>query len=216
MTKITAINGSPKLKDGVSGMLISQLEHISEIEIPTFQAVQLLQPGDDAAQFAALLDTDVLLIVFPLYVDSLPAPLLKVLTLLERAAKLSNRKLPTVYAVVNCGFYDAVHNRLAFQMIENFCSRAGLSWGYGIGIGGGGIIATQSGHMEKGVASGVYAALRKMSDVILHGDKPAQNVFVTPGFPRFLYKFGGHIGWRQLAKKNGVKSLDARPHTEKK
>ncbi len=210
MTRITALNGSPKARDSVSGMLIDQMARLTGAAIPSYQAVK------PSMRVPALLDADALLIVFPLYVDSLPAPLIRALTLLEQAAKTENSRLPTVYAIVNCGFYEAEHNRLALDMVAHFCARAGFPWGYGIGIGGGGIVASQSAHMEKGVASGVYEALRGMADAITRGGERRENVFVTPKFPRFLYKFGGHMGWRQMAKRNGAGALYAQPHAVKK
>lgn len=212
MIHINAINGSPKSKNSVSTMLIGQMECIVGAEIQSFQAVSLLQQEDTSFQFVDILKSDVLLIVFPLYVDSLPAPLIKVLTLLEQTARKMEGKPPTVYAIVNCGFYEAEHNLLALDMVENFCAHTCLPWGYGIGIGAGGIVAMNSKNIEKGVASSIYTALRNMGDAIVHGETSA-NVFVRPKFPRFLYKFGGHMSWRKMAKKNGAyHSLDAKPH----
>ena len=42
-----------------------------------------------------------------------------------------------VYCIANNGFIEGVQNEPLMQIIENFCSRADLSWGGGVGIGGG-------------------------------------------------------------------------------
>ena len=54
---------------------------------------------------------------------------------------VTNKKEITVYAVVNCGFYEGRQNSLAIAMMENWCHRAGLRWGQGLGIGAGGMLA---------------------------------------------------------------------------
>ncbi len=142
MTRIAAINGSPKAKESVSSLLIERMEKVLAAKIDVAQAVQLTRPGKApetvSETIAGMLAADVLLLVFPLYVDSLPAPLIKLLTLMEQAAKASSAPLPKVYAICNCGFYEAEHTRLALKMVRHFALRAGLPWGYGLGIGCGG------------------------------------------------------------------------------
>lgn len=214
MSRITAINGSPKRTESTSGMLVEKLEEMLNTKIDTFQAVKLIQSEKAEEAAAGILKSEVLLIVFPLYVDSLPAPLIKLLMLVEQAARTSASPLPAVYAICNCGFYEAEHNRLALRMIRSFASRAGLMWGYGIGIGSGGFLQSAGKNMEKGPGANVHAALYSLCEILRSKNvKGSEDVFVTPKIPRFLYKFAGNMGWRQMAKKNGVlEQLDAKPH----
>ncbi len=210
MTDIAAINASPKSTDSATKALIRQIGGMTGGEIRVTQALQLLGDENREAALAGLLRADALLIAFPLYVDALPAPLVKVLTLLERAA-FGAGKLPKMYALVNCGFYEAGHNQIALDIVENFCARAGLPWGYGLGIGSGGF-AVQDKNMAKGPAANVYAALRELADAMLRGGD-GQNRFATPRIPRFVYKLGGNMMWYRMSKKNGVRrDLGARPH----
>lgn len=216
MNNIVAINGSPKTKGSVSAMLIEQIQDILESTATTYQVPKLLKQENLTATIADILQADALLIVFPLYVDALPAQLLKFLTLLEQQAIATVGRSPTVYAVCNCGFYEAEHTRLALDIIEHFSVRSGLVWGYGLGIGGGGFLYSQSNNMTKGPAANIYAALQELGQAIQSGDTGRQNVFVTPKIPRFLYEFGGNIGWRQMARKYGTgKLLKAKPHMDK-
>jgi hypothetical protein len=221
MNTIAVINGSPKKQDSASGMLINQIKSLMPTKIQIYQAVKLAEPQNQE-WLEQILEADVLLIVTPLYVDSLPAPLIKTLTLIEQAAERvdagNTRPLPKVYAICNCGFFESEHNRLALTILENFATRAGMIWGYGLGIGGGGFIASLS-DMSKGPAANVYAALctlaQAMQDAIQDGSGREQNKFIIPKIPRFLYKYGGNRGWRQMAKKYGTrKSLRARPHAD--
>ena len=209
--RITAINGSPKEKGSVSGLIIEQMERILGEKAQTHQAMRLVQ-GDTAYEtMKGILDTDVLLIVFPLYVDSLPAPLIELLTRLEGAARGIDAA-PRVFAIANCGLYESEHPALALDMVERFAQRAGYTWGCGLGIGRGGMLASIGNNWSKGPAGDVYAALYDMASAMREG-RSGQNAFASPKFPRFLYIAVANMGWRIEAKKNGVRGkLKRRPY----
>lgn len=213
MSNIIAINGSPKTKDSVSGMIISQIEGIVGVSITTYQATKLIRREDTTETLSDVLKADILLFVFPLYVDSLPAPLVKTLTLIERVIMAEDLPPKKVFAICNCGFLEAEHTRFALNIIENFCARAGMIWGYGVGIGSGGFIYSQRNNMSKGPAADVYSALCALGKSLQTGDDRKQNVFATAKMPRFLYSAAGNFGWRQMAKKYKTgKALMAKPH----
>ena len=221
MSNIIAINGSPKAIDSVSGMVINQIEGIIKTPITTYQAVKLIRQQEGLSEtLLNILKADTLLFVFPLYVDSLPAPLIKIMTLIEQANTVRRERPPKVYAVCNCGFLEAGHTRLALDIMKNFCMRAGLVWGYGIGTGSGGFILTQSKNMSKGKgpAATIYSALCGLGKSIQTGyveneNIEKQNVFVTVKMPRLLYSFVCNLGWRLMAKKyNAGNALMAKPH----
>ena len=214
MNDIVIINGSPKAKDSVSGIFIDKIGEITGDKIPVYQATQFIKMESAAPAIADILSARILLIVFPLYVDSLPAPLIKVLGMIEQVAGNAQGRLPRVYAICNCGFFEADHTRLALDMVENFSARAGLPWGYGIGVGGGAFFAAQSKNMAKGgPAAAAYAALRELCEAMRSEGAEGRNIFITPKIPRFLYKSIAEAGWRRAAGKYGAaKFLNARPH----
>ena len=238
MSGIVAINGSPKPKDSVSGMLIDQMEAITGSPIQTYQATKLIRDTNNSGALADILTADTLLVVFPLYVDSLPAPLIKTLTLIEEALT-KRREAATVspqqtvvttatamvttkvYAVCNCGFYEPEHTRLALEMLEHFSARAGLLWGFGVGIGCGGFIYSKRKHLDKRSTAKIYAALSTLGKSLQAGDQIGNlgdeaekpNLFVTATMPRAFYNFGGNIVWRQWAREyQQEKNLLAQPH----
>ena len=211
--KVAAINGSPKANGSVSELIIKQTEQILGEKIQVHQALQLVQGGTVPETVAAVLDTDVLLIVFPLYVDSLPAPLIELLTQLEEAAH-GNLAKPHVYAIVNCGLHEPEHTVLALDMIRHFAERAGFPWGCGLGIGGGGMLASMGSNWSKGPASSVHAALVGIASAICE-KRSRQDVFAAPKFPRFLYIAAANMGWHMQARQNGVlRKLKDRPYAE--
>ena len=218
MYKIVIINGSPKPQQSASRTLIDKIEGFLEKKPRVYHASQLIRQENNFTEISKILKADVLLFVFPLYIDSLPAHLIKFLTIIEKEKMNVNGNVPIVYAVCNCGFFEAEHNLVALDIVKNFSARLGMSWGYGIGIGGGGFVTSQSKNISpKGSAANVYTALCELAKAMEtdHAKKP--NVFLTPNIPRFMYKFSGNLSWYLLAMKNGsLRSLKAKPHDFKR
>ena len=211
--KITVLNGSPKMSAGISGLIIKQMERHLNTNIDVYNAIHLVRKDDlNEEKIIKIFDCDALLIIFPLYVDSLPAPLIKVLTAIERFSQEISTK-PQVYSIVNCGFYEASQNTLALEMIKSFALRVELPWGYGIGIGGGGMLSSMGDNWSKGPVSGIHKALYEMA-VAIKDKKSGQNVFVGPKFPRLLYLIAADLGMRRLAKKNGAKNVRLKPYSK--
>jgi len=108
-----------------------------------------------------------------------------------------------VYAIVNNGFYEGRQNVTALDMMRNFCDRAGLAWGQGVGVGAGGMAgAAPVGH---GPMKNLGSALDLLAENIL-GNNSAEDYIFEPNFPRFLYKASAHVGWKMQARKNGLKA----------
>jgi hypothetical protein len=63
-----------------------------------------------------------------------------------------------------------VHNELAVDMIKHFAIRAGFPWGYGIGIGGGGMISSMGEHWQSGPVGSIYNALSDLVQNIQNGE----------------------------------------------
>ena len=206
--KIAAINGSPQTA-GISTLLIKQLEKLFDEQIETYHAIQVVRIETSQETIAEILDTDILLIVSPLIVDSLPSPLIELLTKLESAARQSVT-IPRIYTIFN-GALDSEQTALALEMIEHFTCRAGLPWGYGIGIGAGSLLYNVGEDWENSFASDIHHALYDMTTAIKQKES-GPNVHVAPKFPRFLYKALANMRFKMEAKRNGVNNLRARPY----
>ncbi len=203
MLRIALINGSPKTKNGASGCLLEDLKvllkdnEISEYRLRTPQ----LEKAEE------VISHDVLVFSFPLYVDGIPSHLLYCLEELREQLKEHKADIQ-VYAICNAGFYEGHQNQYALQILKNWCSKSGFIWGQGIGIGGGGMVASLKNVPHgKGPKKKISLALDALADNILQR-RSANNIYVNPGIPRFLYKFGGEMGWRRTIKANGLKTKD--------
>lgn len=214
---LVAINGSPKKSQGATARILETVKEITGTEVEVHHAMDFMLPSDTHHREAMdrILEADVLLIVFPLYYDALPMALLKLLQQVEGEAK-GREPLPRVYAICQCGFYEASHTQTALKIVENFCSRSGLPWQYGLGIGAGELL----GRFEKidsAMTKKVYRALYSLcKDMEEANNEKKDNTFAMPSMPRFLYQFGGSMGWKQQAKDNHVTGqLDATPFSDR-
>ena len=97
---------------------------------------KLRTPGDHERILAQLDDAQAVVFVLPLYVDGVPSHVLRFLEKMEAYCREKALKLK-VYCVANNGFIEGKQNEPLMQVFENFCTRAGLGWGGGVGVGGG-------------------------------------------------------------------------------
>ncbi|MGO0862670.1 hypothetical protein, partial [Clostridioides difficile] len=147
-------------------------------------------------------------------VDGIPSHLLRLLEECEECAKRQNKKDIPVYAIVNCGFYEGKQNHLAIQMIENWCKRVNFTWVQGIGIGGGEMLGSlQSTPLGKGPKKSLGTSLGELSKNILSNNIDSStsgknNIFISPNFPRFIFKSVLNYHWNPQAKSNGLTKSD--------
>ena len=203
--KIALINGSPRRKNSASAFLLKELSEKPADCVCTEIALHARGTVTDTA-VSELLESDALVLAFPLYVDGVPSHLLAELCEMQRL--LAGRKPLSVYAMVNCGFFEGQQAKTALRIVENWCVRCGFGWCGGIGIGGGGMLLSlrnvPAGH---GPRKPVSEAVSCLSEAIRES-RPINNRFVSPAFPRLLYKLAAQSGWREKIRKNGLRPKD--------
>jgi len=202
--KIALINGSPKAQNSASELLLDMLkEYLPGEEVKEYVSnkVELSEKT-----IMELLQEEVLVFAFPLYIDSIPSHLLRCLEQVERTIKETQKETgQMVYTIVNNGFFDGKQNVPAIECIKNWCSRCGFSFGQGIGIGGGGMIGEiKSIPNGYGPKRNVSRALKNLSEN-MQNKKSGTVMTLEFNYPAFLYKLQAEYGWRFMARKNGVK-----------
>lgn len=151
---------------------------------------------------------ELVLLAAPLYVDSLPAPVIAAMTRIAEDRRASeSQTVPKFAALMNCGFLEPVQNLTAQGILENFAEACGFEWYGGVSLGA-------AGHMPKRVVS----ALKQTGDTL------ALNLPITSGLeemtrdpvmPKRAYVIGGNAMWKRSAKKLGTQeSLRARPYAQ--
>jgi multimeric flavodoxin WrbA len=205
--KIALINGSPKAKNSVSECILQSLKSLLPVEYEIIE-YSFRTPKISDADLVQISESNVLVFAFPLYVDGIPSQLLNCLHQMETYFSTKPTKKINVYSLVNSGFYEGHQNALALEMMKNWCDKAGLEWGQGLGIGGGGMFSAMAGVPEgQGPKKNLSKALKNIADSISTGIT-AEDIFISPNLPRFVYKLGAEIGWRQQGKANGLKPKD--------
>ena len=206
--KIALINGSPKLKESASGCILHDLKSLLDNGSHVIYEYSLRKPQLRLEEMKDLAECDVFVFAFPLYVDSIPSHLLNCLIQLEDfLSELKERDIK-VYVVVNCGFYEGYQNKLAIEIMKNWCVKSGLIWGQGIGIGAGGMITSLKNiPMGHGPKRNQGIALEQFASNILSCSS-GDDLYITANLPRFLYKIAAEKNWRQSVKANGLKRRD--------
>lgn len=203
--RIALIDGSPKVTNSASSVLLEDLK-VYFREDAEIVNLGFHSTGISKEVIEELSSADAWVFAYPLYLDGIPGHLLSCLIQLEEA-RLQSRQIH-IYGIVNCGFYEGIQAELALELLQNWSIKAGFIWSGGVGVGGGGGLARMPklapGHGPKAPIDKAFAAL---SDIILKKNVQ-DNVYVSVAFPRFLYKMGAQIGWRQMIKANGGKRKD--------
>ncbi len=131
--KTVFINCSPKKSFCASSYFLS----IQRLFVGGEKGTEKLRTkGDHERILRQLQDADTAVFCLPLYVDGIPSHVLSFLEELEAFCQ-SNHLHFRVFCIANNGFIEGKQNEPLMQCFEHFCSRSGLTWGGGVGIGGG-------------------------------------------------------------------------------
>ena len=199
--KIIIINGSPKTIKSNSEILGNYLfPLLKENNIKKYYSIYF-QLNDKTKN--EIYNSDVLIFIFPLYVDGIPSNLLKLLVNFEKENVV--RPKTKIYCIVNNGFYEGKQNFLALLHMKNWCKKVNAKWGQGIGIGSGELLPyLKNFKLGQGPLRNLEKTLNILSRNILtlNSDK---NIYITPNWPRSLYFIQGSISWILKARKNNLK-----------
>lgn len=199
--KITIINGSPKTVKSNSEILGNYLfPLLKENNIKKYYSIYF-QLNDKTKN--EIYNSDVLIFIFPLYVDGIPSNLLKLLVKFEKENVV--RPETKIYCIVNNGFYEGKQNFLALLHMKNWCKKVNAKWGQGIGIGSGELLPyLKKFKLGQGPLKNLEKILNRVSRNILtlNSDK---NIYINPNWPKILYFIQGSFSWILKARKNNLK-----------
>ena len=199
--KIGIINGSPRGKKSNSEILINYL--YSLLEGHKINKYYSFFNKIDSEIKSEIHNADVLIFVFPLYIDSIPSSLLDILLKFEEE-KIINSKTK-IYCIVNNGFFEGKQNQLAILQMKNWCQKTGAEWGQGIGIGAGEILSyVEKVPLGKGPLKNLGKVLNLFSGNI-KALKSDSEIYVNPNWSRLLYWTQGTVSWIIKARKNKLK-----------
>ncbi len=152
--------------------------------------------------------SDIIILAFPLYVDTLPAPVITTMELILKHYRSGKElKKHRLVVIVNSGLPEPNHNKIALANCQKFASEAGIEWVGGLAIGGGEAISGRSLEEIRGMARKVVRSLDLTAEALTKGEsipKEALDILTKPIVPKWLYLFIGNRGWKIKAKKHGA------------
>jgi multimeric flavodoxin WrbA len=216
--RVLFLVGSPKtpgqsVSEALGSYLIDKMEARGWSSETIFIRTTLQSAKGRTTLLEAVEDTDLIILSFPLYVDSLPAPVIRAMELIsERHSKKNTR----FAAISNCGFPEAQHNNVALAICQRFALVSGLEWAGGLALGMGGAVSGQRLKDRGGMVRNIVKSLDLTVDALVE-NKPvpdeAIRLMAKPLIPKRMYTTMGNLEWRQKAKRYGVrKKLRDRPY----
>ncbi len=213
--------GSPHGWKGNSAALGQYLaERLEENKIPR-DSIWLYKSMQSDTEWEKLRQaweaSDLLLLTVPLYVDSVPAPVIEFMEKINlqfSGTTFSQRK--SLAALVNSGFPEARQNLTALAIYRQFARQSGLNWAGGLAIGGGAMVNGQKLQNLGTRVRHIVRALDLATSALAQG-KPippeAQQRVEKMPFPTFLHRLFANWGFRRELKRRGILSkIDARPY----
>jgi hypothetical protein len=162
---------------------------------------------------------DLVVLAFPLYVDSLPYLATAALERIATHRQAQPSPAPASFlAIANCGFPEARHNTTALAICQQFAGAAGYTWAGGLALGAGGALSGRRLVDVRGMARNVLAALDATAAALAAGEPvPAQAIelMARPILPTRAYVLLGGLGWLAQARRHRVLTrLGARPFAQ--
>lgn len=219
---VLVVNGSPKGSRGATHALAALLGERLQAHGARVEERFVLQSLKSEAATAGLLEAidaaDTVVLAFPLYVDSLPASLMRLLELVGERRAGREVGAQRLVALVQCGFPEAEHCVVAARICRLFSACIGMRWAGELRMGMGGAV---DGNGLSGLpgAADILRGLDLAAEALASGGvipPQAEELVARPLAPRWLYLVLGNLRWRLLARKNGAnKPLGHRPYAHR-
>ena len=215
--RMTLLVGSTR-KKGTSFSFARTIKQLAEHRGKPTGIIYVIDYYDqhrDVSELRTVLqDSDTIGLVMPMYVDTIPAP---VIWFLEKISSQFTDELAgkAMFAVSQCGFPDATLLEPSLESCRLFAISHWMDWLGGIGYGGGAIIdgtfVEELGKKGEAITRGFSLAV----DDIIAGRKirPEARELLTARVPRLAYRpLAMFLNYRsrKLAKKYGVKKIKGR------
>lgn len=219
--KVLLLVGSPKNSSSTSfslgNSLLLKLEENGLLIDKEF-VYKLVRKDDGQKKLLLKVDNaDLIILSFPLYVDCLPAGVIKTLELIRDHRKLLENSRRQAFAViVNCGFPETQHNFVATEICKIFAREVGFDWKGALTLGMGGAIGGRTLEGRGGMVRNVILGFDVAATALAKGDMIPEEAIELVGkkfMPYTLYTKMGNLGWNSQAKKFRVrKKIKDRPY----
>ncbi len=220
-TKLLLLIGSAKLQGSTSeslgGFLRDRLQEQGFEPETLFLHTALKSEEHKARMLRSVRHSELVIMAFPLYVDTLPALLIRAMEDVADCFKGETASQnPRLVCIVNCGFPESKQNDTALAICRQFTLETGFEWAGGLQLGAGEAISGRPLSAVKGLARNVIKSLQLTAEALVAGrpvPQKAKDLMARPLVPKWMYSVFGERRWRQDAKRHGaLHHLDDRPY----
>ena len=197
--------GSMRSERGNSAKLAAELNSLMDSEAEILPIKDHLGKTNELC--SALESAEKIVLCTPLYVDGLPA---QVIRFMEDAEKHLSRIPRKVYVLANMGLYESSQMVNLFGTVKQWCGKMNQDYCGGLGISAGELIGTLMDFIpfRHGPSRNASAGMKKLSDAVRRGTG-LEVISAEPFcFPRFLYIMIANLNWNRTARINGIKPAD--------
>lgn len=219
--KLVIFNGSLR-KSGTSYSFARTIKKLAEDGVNTAHIIHIIEYFDGKQNFDSLKDilshSDIIGLAAPMYVDTLPYP---VIWFFEKLSDEMKRELKgkSLFAVSQWGFPDITLRYPLLGSCRCFAEEVGMRWMGGLGYGGGPMIngAFMEDLGKKGAR--ITSALKLALDDVIEGREisPKAQDLIQEKIPRILFyplaAFMNHMA-RKNARKEGTVDLKRKYYLE--
>ena len=155
----------------------------------------------------AIAESDLVVLAFPVYVDSLPAPVLRLLESWRDAVGDGVSEAcgaQRLAVLTQCGFPEAKHCDVAIEVCRLFAGQVGVEWAGALAFGMGGAI--EGGSVERSPLARVLPQLDEAVEALASGravPAGATEAFARPLAPPWAYPLVGGLMWKRQARQRG-------------
>jgi hypothetical protein len=211
--RVAILIGSPRGSASTSESLGTYLlQRLGEHGLKTEKAYvnqSLNSDNSREALFSIIESSDLLILAFPLYADSLPSRVIAALELIaqhKRAENVSGKR--RLVTIVNSGFPEARQSDTALAICRRFAEEAGIDWAGGLALGGGETIAGRPLAEVGAAVRNVRKALDLTAAAIAEGQpvpKEAVDLMAKPILSSRLYIWVANRRWNRQIKEYGTR-----------
>lgn len=167
---------------------------------------------------SAIVDPDIIIFASPLYIDSIPAPVIEGMEFLKKIRSVTRPvKDQRLIALVNGGFPEPSQSATALKIYRQFAKEAGFIWAGGLAYASGeagirGKPLDSLGFMGRNIRKSIDSAAAALAE-----GKPVPDSAVTlsakPIIPVWMVMLIGNRFWKQQVKDHKTwEAIGSRPY----
>ena len=203
--KTVLLNASMRFAKGNSAKLAEVLREKLNGETETVNLVRHLNDLDGLIN--SLRDADTLVLCTPLYVDGLPAQLIRLMEKMQEKYEAAPKR---VYVLANMGLFEPRQLANLLEAVRQWCAEMGFRYGGALAVGAGELVGglLEFRKPENWPLAPVGKGLSRLAEAI-NAHRDTEDIYAgTDGFPRWLYMAIANSGWKRMARANGITNRD--------